>query len=291
LYCRPADCERAPRYKLLKKKKKKKKKKYKTSLDVAWAAACGDELCCVVVADASVPSGTVFQAAAAALVFRRGRQEAHVVSAAGRRIPPEVEHFALQLGISAALAKGCQKLVIFSDSLPAVKSLFVVELRSGQIFSLDACRAVGPWLAGDPDRSVHLWFIPSHLEWGVQKQAHDAAVALKIAVGRRPRTSRDFMLQRFDVEATKAWHERFKDPSYRGHSFLDLKGSKGRPLQPFYPQGWALDVQVCFWHCCLLQTLQVHHWPCPPWGILPSLQTAWCRAVFVSTWPVWPPGN
>jgi hypothetical protein len=43
--------------------------KYKTSLDVAWAAACGDESCCVVAADASVPSGSIFQAAAAVLVF------------------------------------------------------------------------------------------------------------------------------------------------------------------------------------------------------------------------------
>jgi hypothetical protein len=82
--------------------------KYKTSLDVTWAAACSDESCCVVAADASVPSGTVFQVAAAALVFQQGRQEARVVSAAGRRTPPEVERFALQLGISAALAKGCQ---------------------------------------------------------------------------------------------------------------------------------------------------------------------------------------
>jgi hypothetical protein len=123
------------------------------------------------------------------------------------------------------------------------KSLFDVKLRSGQIFSLNACCAVGPWLAGDPNCSVHLWFVPSRLEWGVQKQAHDAAVALKIAVGRRPRTSRDFMLQHFDVEATKAWHERFKDPSYRGHSFLDLKGSKGRPLQPSTRKGgpWMFE--------------------------------------------------
>jgi hypothetical protein len=211
--------------------------KYKTSLDVAWAAACGDESCCVVAADVSVPSGGIFQAAAAALVFRWGRQEACVVSAARRHMPPEVERFALQLGISAALAKGCQKLVIFSDLLPAVKSLFDIEVRSGQIFSLDACRAVGPWLAGNPDHSVHLWFIPSRLEWGVQKQAHDTAVALKIAVGRCPRTSHDFMLQHFDVEATKAWHEKFKDPSYRSHSFLDLKGSKGHPLQPSTRKG------------------------------------------------------
>jgi hypothetical protein len=87
--------------------------KYKTSLDVAWASACGDEACCMVAADASVPSSTVFQAAAAALIFRWGQQEARIVSAAGRCMPPEVEHFALQLGISAALAKGCLCFLFF----------------------------------------------------------------------------------------------------------------------------------------------------------------------------------
>jgi hypothetical protein len=166
--------------------------KYKDQLDLAWAEAYVDESCCVVAADASVPTGGVFQAAAAALVFRQGDVVSRVVSAAGRRAPPEVERFALQLGISAALAKGCQKLVVISDSLPAVESLCSVELRSGQIFSLDCCRAVGPWLAGDPERSVHLWFVPSRMEWGAQKAAHDVVVSLKIAVGRRPRTSRDF---------------------------------------------------------------------------------------------------
>jgi hypothetical protein len=65
--------------------------KYKTSLDVAWAFACSDESCCVVAADASVRSGGIFQVAAAALVFRRGWQEARIVSAAGRHMPPEVE--------------------------------------------------------------------------------------------------------------------------------------------------------------------------------------------------------
>jgi hypothetical protein len=68
----------------------------------------------------------------------------------GETCPPEVERFALQLGISAALAKGCQKLVVISDSLPAVESLFSIELWSGQIFSLDCCRAVGPWLGWGP---------------------------------------------------------------------------------------------------------------------------------------------
>jgi hypothetical protein len=83
--------------------------KYKDQLDLAWAEAYVDESCCVVAADASMPTGSVFQAAAAALVYRQGDVVSRVVSAAGRRAPPpEVERFALQLGISAALAKGAR---------------------------------------------------------------------------------------------------------------------------------------------------------------------------------------
>jgi hypothetical protein len=43
--------------------------KYREQLDLAWAEAYVDESCCVVAADASVPTGGVFQAAAAALVY------------------------------------------------------------------------------------------------------------------------------------------------------------------------------------------------------------------------------
>jgi hypothetical protein len=199
-----------------------------------------------VVDSAEQPAGGVFQAAAAALVYRQGEVVSRVVSAAGRHAPPEVERFALQLGISAALAKGCQRLVVISDSLPTVESLFSVELRSGQIFSLDCCRAVGPWLAGDPECSVHLWFVPSRMEWGMQKAAHDVVVSLKIAVGRRPRTSRDFLCQCADVEASKDWCGLFKDSSYHGHSFLDLKNSKDKPIQPSTCKGgpWLSDSWV-----------------------------------------------
>jgi hypothetical protein len=169
-----------------------------------------------------------------------------VVSAAGRRAPPEVKRFALQLGISVALAKGCQKLVVILDSLPAVEFLFSVELWSGQIFSLDCCHAVGPWLAGASECSVHLWFVPSHMEWGVQKAAHDDVVSLKIAVGRRPQTSCNFLLHHADIEALKGWCKLFKDPSYCGHSFLDLKNSKDKPIQPSTCKGgpWLSDSHV-----------------------------------------------
>jgi hypothetical protein len=220
--------------------------KYRDQLDLVWAEAYVDELCCMVVVDASMPTGGVFQAAAAALVYQQGDVVSRVVSAVGRHTPPEVERFVLQLGISAALAKRCQKLVVVSDSLPAVESPFSVELRSGQIFSLDCCRAVGPWLAGDLECFVHLWFVPSRMEWGAQKAAHNVVVSLKIAVGRHPWTSRDFLRQCADVEASKDWCELFKDPSYHGHSFLDLENSRGKPVQPLTCNGgpWLSESRV-----------------------------------------------
>jgi hypothetical protein len=70
------------------------------------------------------------------------------------------------------------------------------------------------------------------MEWGAQKAAHDVVVSLKIAVGRRLRMSRDFLHHRADIEASKDWCELFKDPTYHGHSFLDLKNSKDKPIQP-----------------------------------------------------------
>jgi hypothetical protein len=122
----------------------------------------------------------------------------------------------------------------------------VLSYGRGRFSPWTAVALLGPWLAGDPERSVHLWFVPSRMEWGAQKAAHDVVVSLKIAVGRRPRTSRDFLRQRADVAASKDWCELFKDPSYRGHSFLDLLNSKDKPLQPSTRKGgpWLSESRV-----------------------------------------------
>ena len=109
-----------------------------------------------------------------------------VVSAAGVRDPPEAECFAAQLGISAAIAAGCQRLVVFSDSASVVDSLLDTSPRSGQIFSLDICKALRPWFAGDEGCTLTLWHVPSRFEWGVQRKAHDVATSLRVSWGRSP---------------------------------------------------------------------------------------------------------
>ena len=50
-----------------------------------------------------------------------------------------MERFALQIGVSKAIADGAHSLVLFSDSMAAIETLLDCSLWSGQIFSLDAC--------------------------------------------------------------------------------------------------------------------------------------------------------
>jgi hypothetical protein len=105
--------------------------------------------------------------------------------------------------LQLCLSRGCQRLVVFSDSMPAVETLLDTSPQSGQIFSLDACKALRPWFAGDGDRSLTMWHVPSCWERGMHKKAHDAAASVKIYVGARPQTSRDFWLAEDDTHCLR----------------------------------------------------------------------------------------
>ena len=140
-------------------------------LDTTWAQALADPTCTVVALDVAVLHNAMAQLVACTLVFMMGEEVHQIQSAAGLRSPLETEHFALQLGISAAVAAGCQRLVVFSDLAPAVETMFDTRIQSGQVFSLDACKSVWPWLAGDDERTILLMQVHSRLEWGVQRKA------------------------------------------------------------------------------------------------------------------------
>jgi hypothetical protein len=56
-------------------------------------------------------------------------------------------------------------------------------------------------------------------------------------VGPRPRTSRDYLAAACDAAAIRDWHAEFRKPGYRGNTFVDLEGSKRRPLLPSTHKG------------------------------------------------------
>ena len=105
---------------------------YVKELDAAWALALVDPTCMVVASDMAVPCDSTGQSVACALIFQMGEEVRWIQSAAGLRAPPETERFALQLGISAAIAMGCQQLIVFSDSAPAVEPCSTLGFGQGR---------------------------------------------------------------------------------------------------------------------------------------------------------------
>jgi hypothetical protein len=93
------------------------------------------------------------------------------------------------------------------------------------------------FVAGDVNRKVTLWHVPARLEWGVHQKAHDVATSVKVSVGSRPRTSRDFLLLASDKRASSDWHAGFSSPAYRGKQFLDLVGPGGKRILPSTHKG------------------------------------------------------
>jgi hypothetical protein len=165
----------------------------------------------VITSYASIPRGSTFQATIATLVYSGGNEVHLITSAAGKHTTPEAEQFSLQVGVLAALHAGAQLIVIFSDSLPAIESLLDCSTCSGQIFSLDACRSVRPWFTEDPTHTITAWFVPSRLEWKVQRIAHNVAKSLRVAAGACPRCSLDFLKTASDESAFKDWQGLFRN--------------------------------------------------------------------------------
>jgi hypothetical protein len=155
-----------------------------------------------------------------------------------------------------ALAKDCQELVVFLDSLPTVNTIFSPELRSEQIFSLDCCHAIRPWLAGDVNRKITLWHVPAWRKWGVHQKAHNVATSFKVSVGSHPQTSHDFLLLSSDKKASADWHTGFSSPVYRGKQFLNLVGLGGKHVLPSTHKGgtWLSGMEeesvTTFSHLC-----------------------------------------
>ena len=92
--------------------------------------------------------------------------------------------------------------------------------------------------------------------------AHDIATSIKVDLGPHPKTSVDFARMAMDETALNEWHRHFQESTYWGCHFLDLEGSKGKPLLPSTHKGglWLPVLGPDNALSCLL--LPVHYGPC-----------------------------
>jgi hypothetical protein len=196
-----------------------------------------DTLCLGV--DASVPKITRHQATAAFVYEGLGNVTGSAVRVAGRVLSTDAELFAIRSAVSKATAmEGCERIVIFTDSLAMARRVVDPTVHSGQEHSLDACKTLRTWLSVRCERRIDFVETPSKLKWGLQHRAHDHARSLPpVPAGVRPATSLDYVRKGVTDSALDAWTTMSKDREYLGSQFLTLRDPKGKPVRPSYANG------------------------------------------------------
>ncbi|RXW18106.1 hypothetical protein EST38_g7745 [Candolleomyces aberdarensis] len=154
------------------------------------------------------------------------------------------------------MLKGCECIIIFTDSMAVARRSVDLSVHTGQAYSLAVCKALSEWFSGGGDRSLEFIGTLSKLEWGIHHQAHLASRSLPpIPAGRRPATSPDSVHKHITQTALDSWATRYQDNEYRGSQFLVMHKTKGNIIAPMYANGgsWLKlvgeDTRLCTRMC------------------------------------------
>ncbi|KAJ2923685.1 hypothetical protein H1R20_g13405, partial [Candolleomyces eurysporus] len=128
--------------------------KRRTFLDTLQRQAAQQQgtVCCG--KDCSVPKRTAHQATASFVIERAGHN-------------PATSAWAAEV-VRATTLDGCDRIIVFTDSLSSARRLVDPSVHSGQAHSLAVCKALDQWLLEGEDRYIEFIGTPSKLEWGVQ---------------------------------------------------------------------------------------------------------------------------
>ncbi|KAF9267614.1 hypothetical protein L218DRAFT_995189 [Marasmius fiardii PR-910] len=173
-------------------------------------------------------------------IYTRGKLRHQARSASGRVTAPNAELTSIRFVVEYLISRkfDCNRIVIFTDSIAAVKRAVDPSAHSGQADSLVVCKHLTAWLSESVDHSILFVEVPSKAEWGIHFEAHQFVRDLpSVRVGPTTVTSLDYLCKQATSTCQDAWVSRFQHKSYRGSQFLEMKGLQGKPLQPSYIKG------------------------------------------------------
>jgi hypothetical protein len=174
--------------------------------------------------DASVRVG--MQATAACVVHRQESEVSRHRGAVGSCTAPDAELHAISRGVRDAIeVAGVRHVVVFTDSIWMARRSVDPSPHSNQSASLDLCRALFPWLAGDPRQHISFYQVPSALAWPFHLEAHEYCRALKVPHGRHLRSTLGRLRGEANDLASFQWAQgAHDDPALLGRNFLQLSG-------------------------------------------------------------------
>ena len=146
----------------------------------------------------------------------------------------DAELIAIELGIKAALLDAppdLKQLVIFSNSVKAIRLAVDPSIHSSQQRSLNIASRLRAWFGYGDERKILFVHVSKKLGFWFQKHAHDLATSDKVPLPPKEPGTLDSVLTAADDRCQQEWIRLFRLPAFRGHHFLDLKRGKKR-LKP-----------------------------------------------------------
>jgi hypothetical protein len=127
---------------------------------IDWACQLTDHVS--VFSDASSTKKDCLQAASAAFIECCGLDLVQIKRPAGRATAPDVELFAIHLGLLRCLQlENVETILVFTDSMASAHMVVDPSTHSGQSHSLVVIWALMPWLEANPLRKIQFWYVPS----------------------------------------------------------------------------------------------------------------------------------
>ncbi|KAJ3537348.1 hypothetical protein NMY22_g5628 [Coprinellus aureogranulatus] len=152
----------------------------RTELNTIWNSARVRHDALLIGTDASVPKDKHFQVVAA--YCWEGLDDYELEPGrvlAGRVLSTDAELTAIRFALChAVLRPGCNRIVLFTDSIAMARRAVDLSVHSGQTHSLAVCKALATWFSGHPERSVLFVETPSKLNWGIHYCAHQHATGM-----------------------------------------------------------------------------------------------------------------
>ncbi len=158
---------------------------------------------------------------------------------AGRFRTPDAELTAIRFAIEGALQlEGVTRIVIFTSHLSSAKIACDPSVHSSQGVSLAVCRALLKWFAEVPKATIDFVDVPTIFGWAPHKGVHDYLRTLPRVPGVCPALTYDSVRSWATDEVNETWRRTFfRDPSYAGRQFLNMRDTKGNTLKPSYFSG------------------------------------------------------
>ena len=217
-----------------------------THLDELRYTALSERNTVVGLTACSVPTSKQFQSTCG-WALQHGQSEWIHRTVAGRFRTPDAELTAIRFAVESAVTTipGITRVVIFTSHLAAAKTACDPSVHSSQGHSLAVCRALSKWFSDVPDATIDFVDVPAKAAWTPHRNVNDYLRTLPRIPGARPALSLDSVRSWATEEVNETWRRMFfRDPSYAGRNFLQLRDTKGNTLKPSYLAGGTWLSQV-----------------------------------------------